>query len=209
MSKKRERTAPEAGVNHGPDPSSAESLLFQLASDSSTADLHQSKRVKSEHSTKNSSSIDENIAGKDVASSVPVRIAKEKHPAAVAPSSTLRHCDGLDVVRKGSRGRGRQLMILPGVLGLGKNALGGKLGTLKDITSATPVLYVDFPEVRLTFLKHASQKCTNLKSKPCAQTVERWRGRASFVDNSFAACSGLRTDAGKKHMDMYTSKPAY
>lgn len=64
---------------------------------------------------------------------------------AMAPTSALRSCDGFDIVRKGGRGRGRQLMVLPGMLGLG--AAGGRIGTLKDVTSASPTLYVEFPEV--------------------------------------------------------------
>ncbi|CAN0000796.1 unnamed protein product, partial [Laminaria digitata] len=67
-------------------------------------------------------------------------------------SSALRHCDGFDVVRKGSRGRGRQLMVLPGTLGLGGGSAGGtaavKLGTLNTASPGCPVLYVEFPEVR-------------------------------------------------------------
>lgn len=157
MSKKRERTPDIVGM--GPDPMSAESLLFQLASDMSTVNPHQPKILKTgksvhgDNGSNNSSDgIDESIEAKADASSTPVSIANEKHPAAVSPSSTLRHCDGLDVVRKGSRGRGRQLMVLPGVLGVGKSATGGKLGVLKNVTSAHPILYVEFSEVRVTAL---------------------------------------------------------
>lgn len=155
MSKKRERTPETVGI--GPDPLSAESLLFQLASDTSTDNPHQpkipktGKSVHGDNGSNNSSdSIDESIDVKADASSVPGSIANKKHPAAVVPSSTLRQCDGLDVVRKGSRGRGRQLMVLPGVLGMGKSTTGCKLGVLKDVTSAFPILYVEFPEVRVT-----------------------------------------------------------
>lgn len=72
---------------------------------------------------------------------------QQYHPAAITPSSALRECNRFDIMRKGGRGRGRQLMVLPGALGLGIGGSGGTLGALKNATSACPVLYVEFPEV--------------------------------------------------------------
>lgn len=173
MSKKRERQAKQEG-DDGPAITPAEAALFQLASD--VDDTNKSvKRIKStdfkspagstgagdgSSSNNNDDNNNEqnNSTDKDALLATemgpPVspltELANGAHPAAIAPSSALRHCDGFDVVRKGSRGRGRQLMVLPGALGVGGGGGGGgRLGTLKNVTSRCPVLYIDFPEVRV------------------------------------------------------------
>lgn len=156
MSKKRERSAKkgESGGGGGPDPSTAEDLLFHLASDTPPTEGKASKRSKPSNANDDGDEDGATVSAEAVAASDsttaanPNANANGRHPAAIAPSSGLRHCDGFDVVRKGSRGRGRQLMVLPGALGMGSGgAGGGKLGKLKDATSACPVLYVEFPEV--------------------------------------------------------------
>lgn len=165
MSKKRDREN-QTGSDAGPDPSSAEPLLFQLpSSDTSNNDSTKlaAKRRKIlspatlEGKNSNDDSSNNNVGAGDVGeedglapSLTPTKETYgDRHPAAIAPSSALRHCDGLDIVRKGSRVRGRQLMVLPGVLGVGSGGAGGRLGTLKNATSACPVLYIEFPEVGL------------------------------------------------------------
>lgn len=172
MSKKRGRST-AAKVDEGPDASFAEELLFQLATDADEPQKPSAKRGKSssaKHPTSGGDSSNNNGAVTDLTegddnddeataedgstSAAPAGPANGKHPAAIRPSSALRHCDGFDVVRKGSRGRGRQLMVLPGALGLGGGGAGGttsvKLGTLNTATPGCPVLYVEFPEVRVS-----------------------------------------------------------
>lgn len=160
MSKKRERAKTNldgdgAGDTIQDQDDGAESLLFQVAP-SSEADTPSSSSSSRKLSSKRSKS---SIADDDAASAAPAAgagtdsapaaasAASKYHPAAIAPSSALRQCDGFDVVRKGSRGRGRQLMVLPGALGLGNGGSGGRLGTLNNATPSRPVLYVEFPEV--------------------------------------------------------------
>lgn len=173
MSKKRGRSI-AAKVDEGPDASFAEGLLFQLASDDNEPQKPAAKRGKStsakllpasdnQHSNNNGAVTDLAEGDRDDAAATaedesttgaPAGPANGKHPEAIRPSSALRHCDGFDVVRKGSRGRGRQLMVLPGALGLGGGGAGGtasvKLGTLNTATPGCPVLYVEFPEVRVS-----------------------------------------------------------
>lgn len=173
MSKKRGRST-DAKVDEGLDVSFAEGLLFQLASDTDEPQKPPAKRGKSSsaklptsagyNSSHNNGAItdlkgeddnDSAAAAEDGSTSAALAgPTNGKHPAAIRPSSALRHCDGFDVVRKGSRGRGRQLMVLPGALGLGGGGAGGtaavKLGTLSTATPGCPVLYVEFPEVRVS-----------------------------------------------------------
>lgn len=163
MSKKREREAKLEVDDVDSDAKAAEDLLFQRVESKPTDKPSSSKRSKS--STKKqaplaaTAAVDNNAGTStdDVAPSgtdVDSPDDLGRHPDAIAPSSSLRHCNGFDVVRKGSRGRGRQLMVLPGALGLGSGGAGGvgggagRLGTLKNVTSTCPVLYVEFPQVR-------------------------------------------------------------
>lgn len=155
MSKKRERAKTEpndGGENGTTEDRGAESLLFEIASPSDdSSQKPSSKRSKSSNDISSASPPQEpkdEIAATGAAVRAEADSATSKyHPAAIAPSTALRQCDGFDVVRKGGRGRGRQLMVLPGALGLGYGGSGGKLGTLSNATSASPVLYVEFPEV--------------------------------------------------------------
>lgn len=172
MGKKREREENSVNGDGGGDADHddvAESLLFEIAP-SAPDGKPGSKRSKSrpspppqdskgsadEHATAESTA----VLGSETADS-----ASAYHPAAIAPSSALRQCDGFDVVRKGTRGRGRQLMVLPGALGLGNGGSGGKLGTLNVAKPANPVLYVEFPEVR-QFTKFTCPRCSFAPSRP-------------------------------------------
>lgn len=174
MSKKRER-GPHPGGDGDTDVSSAEALLFQLASDTEDISAGKpSKRSKTASSKlAGSAGNDDNDCNETQGGDAPKPtadgstpsdptgvVANGKHPVAIAPSSALRHCNGFDVVRKGSRGRGRQLMVLPGALGLGSGGGGSsggsgstsaRLGTLNIATPTRPVLYVEFPEVGACF----------------------------------------------------------
>eukprot|EP00904_Undaria_pinnatifida_P008693 jgi/Undpi1/4954/HiC_scaffold_19.g08306.m1 len=169
MSKKRGRSTAASKADEGPDAQFAEELMFQLASDDNEPENPPSAKRGNSTSAKilpTSSAGTTDLTGADLDDSVTTAAeggestsaaAQEpsngKHPAAIRPSSSLRHCDGFDVVRKGSRGRGRQLMVLPGALGLGGGSAGGtagvKLGVLNTATPGCPVLYVEFPEGRL------------------------------------------------------------
>lgn len=156
MSKKRGRSDENhgaRGVAHGPDPAiEAEGLLFELALDdnensATTGGQLDSKRIKTKAEDSPNNTAEETItestapAGTEAAS-----ISCPQHAAAIVPSASLRLCDGFDIVRKG-RGRGRQLMVMPGTLGIG--GVGGKLGTLENVTTTSPVLYMEFPQGRL------------------------------------------------------------
>lgn len=167
MGKKRERSvASSAATETGPDPSTAEPLLFQLVDNdgcnsvgSANVSRKRSKVARSEDDS------DAPLAAAAEAEDGPNEedeVDKKRkhghhHPEAIAPSSTLRQCNGFDIVRKGSRGRGRQLMVLPGSLGLGSGGSGpsgaARLGTLKHGTSGCPVLYVEFAEVRRLYAR--------------------------------------------------------
>lgn len=151
MSKKRERESKVEASDIDPAASAVEALLFQRA-ESNPTDNKPSSSKRSKSNTKQ-----EDVAPVSTAIGSPEDLGP--HPAALAPTSALRHCDGFDVVRKGSRGRGRQLMVLPGALGLGNGGVGGvgggagRLGTLKNVASSCPVLYVEFPQVWLTMYR--------------------------------------------------------
>lgn len=172
MSKKRERAKTEVdGDSDGVgdkivQDAGAESLLFEIAtpsSDDTTNSSSKNKRSKNNPTNPRSTTSQDSNGnandgdGDDVDAAVGAGDAdsgamaasksQQYHPAAIAASSALRQCDGFDVVRKGARGRGRQLMVLPGALGLGNGGSGGKLGMLNNATPARPVLYVEFPEV--------------------------------------------------------------
>eukprot|EP00903_Cladosiphon_okamuranus_P011396 g10739.t1 len=166
----------------------AESLMFEIvASDkASSRPTGSSKRRKSSggsaHPPLQSSNGD--LDG-DAAADAPAEAdaaatgsAGSYHPAAIAPSSALRQCDGFDVVRKGAKGRGRQLMVLPGALGLGNGGSVGRIGSLNIATPASPVLYVEFPQGRL--------KCTGrtVHSKGRFLTLygDKAAGRATRMD---------------------------
>lgn len=162
MVKKRQRE--EANIDRGSDGErdqdrGAEPLMFEnVASDHAAAGSrpgNSSKRRKSSGAqpplqVSNGKPDEEAAAGAPAGpGAAATGSAGEYHPAAIAPSSALRQCDGFDVVRKGARGRGRQLMVLPGALGLGSGGSGGRLGALNVATPASPVLYVEFPQVRI------------------------------------------------------------
>lgn len=175
MSKKRERAETNLdgdsdGVGDTTIDDGAESLLFEIAApslDDTSGSSSSSKKKRSKSSAtkpRSAPSQDSNgnnngdddddaaaVGAREAGSAAAAASAKlQYHTAAIAPSSVLRQCDGFDVVRKGARGRGRQLMVLPGTLGLGNGGSGGKLGALNNATSARPVLYVEFPEVGTT-----------------------------------------------------------
>lgn len=66
---------------------------------------------------------------------------------ALNPSATVIKHHGKDIIRKSQRsGKNRFLFSFPGLLG---PISGGKIGELKDLGTKNPVLYVDFPQVRL------------------------------------------------------------
>lgn len=152
MSKKRERDDGGSGDTFQED-IGAESLLFEIAPppEDSAAKPNSSKRSKS--SAADAPLLPQESAGSagEGNSAASTAEPSKYHPAAIAPSSTLRQCDGLNVVKNKARGRGRQLMVLPGALGLGNGSTGGKMGTLNNAEPANPVLYVEFPEVREQF----------------------------------------------------------
>ena len=158
MGKKRERE--EATIDRDGDgdrdpDQGAEVLMFEIvASDQTNNKPAGSKRSKSSSAQPPPQGSNGTVgegAGAAGASAeayaAATRSASGYHPAAIAPSSALRQCDGFDVVRKGARGRGRQLMVLPGALGLGNGGSGGRIGALNIATPANPVLYVEFPQV--------------------------------------------------------------
>lgn len=166
MGKKRERQ--EGTTDRGGDGDismdqdrGAESLMFEIVASDQTSGTRpdgSSKRRKSSGTSAqpppqgSNGNLDEDAAANasaeaDAAATIS---ASSYHPAAIAPSSALRQCDGFDVVRKGARGRGRQLMVLPGALGLGNGGSGGRLGSLNIATPASPVLFVEFPQVCCT-----------------------------------------------------------
>lgn len=187
MSKKRGRSTAASKADEGPDAQFAEELMFQLASDDNEPENPPSAKRGKSTSAKilpTSSAGTTDLTGADLDDSVTTAAeggestsaaAQEpsngKHPAAIRPSSSLRHCDGFDVVRKGSRGRGRQLMVLPGALGLGGGSAGGtagvKLGVLNTATPGCPVLYVEFPEVRGVVLGCLASLLDHVKSVHC------------------------------------------
>lgn len=145
MSKKRERDG-GGGDTFQQDSSGAESLLFEIAPPPEDRTTKRSKSSAADAPLLPQESAGSAGDGNNNAASTAE--PSKYHPAAIAPSSTLRQCDGLNVVKNKARGRGRQLMVLPGALGLGNGSTGGKLGTLNNAAPANPVLYVEFPEVR-------------------------------------------------------------
>lgn len=171
MSKKRGRSR---GGEDAFSLSEAEAMLFEVApnvGDSSNVDVKRpsEKRIKMSPSKddittvegtdtkvdeglEDENKMEERARGLENSSGTPKDGASPRD-LVMAPTSALRHCDGFDIVRKGTRGKSKQLMVLPGVLGLG--SAGGALGTLKNVNTSSPILYVEFPEV-----------CAVLKSLP-------------------------------------------
>lgn len=165
MSKKRERAKANLdGDGNGDGDTTiqrgAESLLFEIAAapdgTNTSSSSKNNKRSKSSATNKGNAKDDDEMtaagaegAGSELTAAVAATKSQRQqyHPAAITPSSALRECNRFDIMRKGARGRGRQLMVLPGALGLGNGGSGGTLGALKNATSACPVLYVEFPEV--------------------------------------------------------------
>ena len=77
----------------------------------------------------------------------------------LSPSKTVIKHHGKDILKKSQR-KNRYLFSFPGLLApIG----GGKLGELKDLGTKNPVLYLDFPQVRL-FLSFPLRCC-----------LEKWR----------------------------------
>ncbi|CAM9915240.1 unnamed protein product, partial [Discosporangium mesarthrocarpum] len=99
----------------------------------------------------------------------------EVNPSAILPGKALRGCNGFDIMRKGSRSRGKRLLMLPGSLGLSS---GGKLGTLKDVTSTSPILYVEFPEGRLK----CTSRTVHTKGRFFTLYADKAGSRASRMD---------------------------
>ena len=67
--------------------------------------------------------------------------------AILPPSSRtdLKRWNGCDIVRKGGR-KTRYVFLFPASFNL--SAGGGKIGNMAKMDTETPVLYIDFPEVR-------------------------------------------------------------
>ena len=65
----------------------------------------------------------------------------------LSPSKTVIKHHGKDILKKSQR-KNRYLFSFPGLLA---PVGGGKLGELKDLGTKNPVLYLDFPQVRLFF----------------------------------------------------------
>ena len=61
--------------------------------------------------------------------------------------AALRQCDGADLYKASRSRRGRFLFRLPG--NLSPLAGGGRLGTLENMASGEPTMYIEFPEGRL------------------------------------------------------------
>ena len=61
--------------------------------------------------------------------------------------AALRQCDGADLYKASRSRRGRFLFRLPG--NLSPLAGGGRLGTLENMASGEPIMYIEFPEGRL------------------------------------------------------------
>jgi hypothetical protein len=102
------------------------------------------------------------------------------------PCADLRKWDGFDIVRKGTAARkARYLFSLPWVMSPG--TAGGRLGMVTKMDTDAPVLYVEFPQVRLGWseshgrLRPTDQvswipgqgrlKCVGRVSKPQARFV--------------------------------------
>lgn len=71
-----------------------------------------------------------------------------KPQAYLSPSATVLKHHGKDIVKKSQR-KNRFLFSFSGLLA---PVSGGKIGELKDLATKNPVLYLDFPQVRLFFL---------------------------------------------------------
>ena len=77
-----------------------------------------------------------------------------KPQAYLSPSATVLKHHGKDIVKKSQR-KNRFLFSFSGLLA---PVSGGKIGELKDLGTKNPILYLDFPQVRLFLLcsKHLS-----------------------------------------------------
>lgn len=65
----------------------------------------------------------------------------------LSPSATVLKHHGKDIVKKSQR-KNRFLFSFAGLLA---PVSGGKIGELKDLGSKNPIIYLDFPQVRLFF----------------------------------------------------------
>lgn len=70
-----------------------------------------------------------------------------KPQAYLSPSATVLKHHGKDIVKKSQR-KNRFLFSFSGLLA---PVSGGKIGELKDLGTKNPILYLDFPQVRLFF----------------------------------------------------------
>lgn len=69
--------------------------------------------------------------------------------SSLAPSKTVVKHQGTDVVKKGQR-KNRFLFSFSGFLA--PMAGGGKIGELSDLATGNPILYLDFPQVKIVGL---------------------------------------------------------
>ena len=59
--------------------------------------------------------------------------------------SALSKCNGYDIIKKSSTRKNRYLVVINAQLA---PAAAGRLGTLSQLDTKNPVLYVDFPQAR-------------------------------------------------------------
>lgn len=82
------------------------------------------------------------------------RILRRGAPAEVRtplrPAKSVVKLDGRDVVKRGQR-KSRFLFSFPGLLA---PLSGGRIGELACLASKNPVLYLEFPQARFSFLKY-------------------------------------------------------
>jgi hypothetical protein len=67
--------------------------------------------------------------------------------APLAPSAAVARLQGRDIVRRGGQRKSRFLFSFPGLLA--PVASGGRVGELADLGTKNPVLYLEFPQVRV------------------------------------------------------------
>jgi hypothetical protein len=67
--------------------------------------------------------------------------------APLAPAAAVTRLQGRDVVRRGGQRKSRYLFSFPGLLA--PAASGGRVGELADLGTKNPLLYLEFPQVRV------------------------------------------------------------
>lgn len=109
-------------------------------------------------------------------------VTAAKPPPPTTPSDIdLTRYDGHDIVKKPERARRKKaVFILPACLSV--KGVGGKLGTVTNMDTGFPVLYIDFPagrvklqgrlvETNTAYMPMTFKKCGKITAKNAVKTV--------------------------------------